>query len=140
MLFCRRVADFSGDAVSNNKYKSPTCDMLRAAKRMGLLNIVINMVEGNLPIISKKAWSKLVWEKAWTLEDVFWDTSKLIHKDNDLLHKSVGHTRYMSWWKLAGLFPPLMRVCECLARLICHASTLKRDDVRLKGMSVVNRV
>ena len=65
------------------------------------------MVEGNLPIIGKKAWSKLVWEKAWTLEDVFWDSSKLIHTDNDLLYKYVGHTRYMSWWRLADLYPPL---------------------------------
>ena len=33
-----------------------------------------------------------------------------------------------------------MRICECLARLICHASSLKPDDVRLKGLSPINRV
>ena len=79
--------------------------MLWAAKRLGLHNLCIDMIEGNLAIMGKKAWSKLVWEKAWILEDVYWDSRMLIHKDNDLSYATLCHTRYMSWWRLADLFP-----------------------------------
>ena len=113
--------------------------MLNTANRFGLLKVVTDMIEGNLAICGKKAWAKNVWEKAWLLEDVFWDSSKIIHKDNDLLYGAVGHTRYMAWWKVADFFPPLIRMCENLAKLVCHASYLKCDDPRLKGMSHSNR-
>ena len=113
--------------------------MLSSAKSMGLHNIVVDMIEGNLAVCGKKAWSKMGWEKAWMLEDVFWDSSKLIHRDNNLLYGTVGHTRYMSWWRLADLYPPLIRMCENMATLVCHASNLKCDDARLKGLSQSNK-
>ena len=138
-MFCVRSRDFVMNDTTVNVYRSPTCDMLNTAKRFGLLKVVTDMIEGNLAICGKKAWAKKVWEKAWLLEDVFWDSSKIIHKDNDLLYGAVGHTRYMAWWKVADFFPPLIRMCENLAKLVCHASYLKCDDPRLKGMSHSNR-
>ena len=95
-LFCRRAMDFKNLTSGLNKFRSPTHDMLWAAKRLGLHNLCIDMIEGNIAIIGKKAWAKLVWEKAWILEDVYWDSTKLIHKDNELLYTTLCHTRYMS--------------------------------------------
>ena len=138
-MFCRRSRDFQVNGVTDNVHRSPTFNMLSDAKRFGLLNVVVDMIEGNLDICGKKAWAKKVWEKAWLLEDVYWDASKIVHKYNDLLYGAVGHTRYMAWWKLADHNPFLIRMCENMAKLICHASFLKCDDPRLKGMSHSNR-
>ena len=33
-----------------------------------------------------------------------------------------------------------MHICENMARIICHASLLKRDDVRLKNLTPANRM
>ena len=33
-----------------------------------------------------------------------------------------------------------MYFCETMARLVCHASLLKTDDLRLKNQSRINRV
>ena len=46
----------------------------------------------------------------------------------------------MSWWKLADVYPKLNRMREKMAKLICHTSKLKCDDVRLKGLTPSNRV
>ena len=36
--------------------------------------------------------------------------------------------------------PSLMRVCECISRILSHASRLKCDDVNLKGLLASHRV
>ena len=37
----------------------------------GLLGEVITRLRSDSPVVSKKAWSDIVWGKAWMLEDAF---------------------------------------------------------------------
>ena len=92
------------------------------------------MFLNELPVVSKKTWSNLIWERAWTLEDANWKASNAILKENDLLTMTVGISRYQTWWKISDSDYRLTGMCETMSKIICHASLLKSDDVRLKGM------
>ena len=87
----------------------------------------------------KRAWSKLVWERAWKLEDANLRASNMIFKDNDILALTVGDTRYTTWWQISDMDFRFMKMCETMSKLVCHASLLKRDDCRLKGLPMSNR-
>ena len=63
----------------------------------------------------------------------------MIYKDKDLLANTLGETRYLTWWAISHLDHRLVRMCEDMSKIICHASLLKRDDCRLKGLSMSNR-
>ena len=63
----------------------------------------------------------------------------MIHKDNDLLKSTLGETRYLTWWAISDLDYRLVRMCEDMSKLICHASLLKRDDCRFKGLTMSYR-
>ena len=58
-----------------------------------------------------------------------------MYKSNDLLRSTVGKSQYLTWWHLADNTPRLQRMCEVMARLVCHTSLLKDDDPRYKGGS-----
>ena len=102
-----RVAHFRNKGVldNNNTLNSPTLDMLISAKRMGLISIVYDMCLGILPLATKRRWSKLVWEKAWLIEDSFWTSTSILHKDNDLLVNALTKTRYLTWWEMSDHYP-----------------------------------
>ena len=134
------MEDFESGEWEGNKHRNTTFDILLAARRFGLYSLLMGMIEGSIPIVGKRPWSKRVWEKAWHFEYVFWDSIKLIHKENDVLHSIVVHTRHMSWWRLAGEFPEHIKMCEYMAKFICHASRLKCDDGRLNVLLIVPRV
>ena len=136
-FFIDRVTHFRNRGVRNdeNILNSHTLEMLLAARRMGLLDIVYDMCRGNLPLAQKSSWSKLVWEKAWRLEDIYWSTTGIIHKDNDLLVNALTRTRYLSWWDMSDHNPTKVKECETMVKLISHSSKLKSDDVRLKGLT-----
>ena len=93
------------------------------------------MVCVNAQIVQKKAWSNLVWDKAWSLDDAFWKSTSLVYENNDLLFKTVGNTHYLTWWHIADNAPYLQGMCKTMARLVCHASQLKGDDPRYKKES-----
>ena len=97
------------------------------------------MVNGKIPVASKRAWSKLIWDRAWKLEDANWQASNLILKDNDLLINTMGETKYITWWSISDMDYRLMSMCEDMSKLVCHASRLKRDDVRLKSLTMSYR-
>ena len=81
-----------------------------------------------------------IWEKAWKIEDLYWSFSAFLHKDNDLPVRSIGRTRYLSWWDLSDKYPIMIRICEIMAKLLTHASKLKGDDIRLKSLTPCHRV
>ena len=139
-VFCCRCRDFTLNDVQCDPHRSVVFEILYAAKRLGLYNVLVGMMEGGITVVSKKQWSKRVWEKAWLLEDTFWDSTKIIYKENDLLYDTIRHTRYMAWWRLSDVAPSYVRMYESMCRILCHSSNLKCDDVRLKGLSPSHRI
>ena len=103
MLFCNRVTSFRYVSDYVNTKRSPTLDILKAARRLRLVDPFCDVSNGSMMVLGKKVCSKRVWEKAWQLQDVFWDSTKIIHRENDLLCSIMSHTRYMSWWKLSDV-------------------------------------
>ena len=101
--------------------------------KFDLLKTVEDMLSGRTPILTKKAWSKLCWEKAWTYEDTYWKTTAMLHKDNNLLNLVLSETRYLTWWLFSDVDQSMMRVCENMVKILCRASKLKCDDPTLKG-------
>ena len=140
-VFIDRVAHFRNIGINCdvNPLNSPTLDMLISAKRFGLLSIIFDMCTGNLPIAQKNRWSRLVWDKAWEIEDLFWSSTTIIHKDNDLLVKALTETKYLSWWAMSDNQPHMISVCKTMVKLISHSSRLKGDDIRLKGLTPSHR-
>ena len=133
MIFRERVMKFLKDkeAGEHNIYGSPTFDLLNMCTKFDVLDEVISMLVGNTAIISKTAWSKKIWEKAWVLDDVFWQTTYILNRDNDLLFGTVGKSQYMTWWAMSDKWPHLIRMCEVLSKIVCRTSMLKSDDYRL---------
>ena len=122
-----------------NEYRSPIYDILNVADLFALFNIIQELVNGKSPLVSKRAWSKIIWERAWKLDDADWNAYNYISKDNDLLALTVGKTWYLTWWYISDIDYTLVRMCETMAKMICHTSRLKKDDFRLKGLSMSNR-
>ena len=57
-------------------------------------------------------------------------------RSQDLLKRIDSGCRYLSWWYLSDIHPKMMYMCENLAKIVCHASLLKTDDVRLKRQTL----
>ena len=98
-----------------------------------------DMTEGIIPIASKKAWSLLMWDRAWRVEDANWHDSNAIFKKNDLLTHTIGEIMYLTWWAISDLDYILVCMCEDMSNIICHASLSMRDDCRLKGLTMRKR-
>ena len=122
-----------------NMFNSPLFDIFNSCLRLGLLEQLVKMAKGMIPIMSKTGWSKLVWEKAWTLDDAYWKSLLATTDDNNILYKTIGVPRYLSWWQISDNYPRHAKMCESLARLVCKTSLLKSDDYRLKGLTHSNR-
>ena len=134
LIFC--------DDIENrrkNPYGSPIFDILNIALIFGVLGTIKTMSDGISPIVSKNAWSRLIWERAWRLDDSNWHASNTVLRENDLLRKTIGNSRYLSWWAISDYDYRLVKMCETMSRIICHSSQLKRDDYRLKGLPMSNR-
>ena len=140
-IFGLRFATFCENPRNGrtNKYRSPIFDLLNVAISFGLFNVIQEMINGTSPIVSKTAWSKIIWERAWRLDDADWSASNFLFKDNDLLALTVGKTRYLSWWYISDMDYRYIKMCETMAKIICHTSRLKRDDFRLKGSPMSTR-
>ena len=128
------------DGHSINSLKSPIFDLLNAARRLGLLNTVVGMINGTIPLYSKKRWSKYMWSQAWKLEDNYWLSITTINRDCQYLTGTIGQVRYLTWWYISDKFPSTIKYCENLAKIVCKASRLKTDDYRLKGLPPSHRV
>ena len=136
-VFKERVRSYFHDRANGsiNMYGSPIFDLLNTAARFGLLQRVGDMTLGAGGGITKTQWSRTVWSKVWELDDLFWKSTTMVYKSNDLLRNTVGNAQYLTWWHLADNTPRLQKMCEIMARLVCHTSLLKDDDPRCKGGS-----
>ena len=99
---------------------------------------VDNMVERD-HLYQKSTWKKMVWERAWSLEDMFWKVEYMLHKSLDLVSSINPSPRYLTWWTLSDKYPEYMYMCETMSRLVCHASLLRMDDLRLKKSTMYDR-
>ena len=140
-IFMLRLKKFCNDTESSRKnpYDSPIYDIFNVALVFGVLGIIKEMSEGNIPIVSKYAWSQRIWERAWKLDDANWHASNTVLRSNDLLKKTIGNARYLSWWAISDYDYRLINMCKTMSRIICHTSLLKRDDYRLKSSPMSNR-
>ena len=93
--------------------------MLDPSIRFDFIGPVLEMALGNVQVTPKKAWSKMVWEQAWKLDDTYWKSNAFMQGRNDLLFKTVGKSQYLTWWYLAENSPQLQSMCEDMARLVC---------------------
>ena len=118
-----------------NKYNSPIFELLNTGVKFGLFKMIFNMYNGEIPIVPKNKWSKMVWSIGWRLDDTFWESTAIMHTKNDLLMKTIGNAQYITWWHLADVVPGIQGMCETMAKLVCHASRLKEDDFSLIGSS-----
>ena len=123
-----------------NSHSSPIFEMLETCVRFNLLEKVLEMTFGYVNVIGKKVWSRMVWDKAWILDDAYWKSTGILHEQNDMLLKTVGKPQYLTWWHLADNIPHLQGMCESMARLVCHASLLKGDDPRYKREGANSRM
>ena len=140
-IFKSRLTDFCNDMelCRMNRHNSPIFDILNNAVIYGILGPIKEMSEGKMCIAPKKSWSNLIWDRAWKLENANWHASNSILRQNDLLTKTIGDTRYLVWWYISDKDYRLTRMCEDMSRILCHASLLKRDDYRLKGLSMSSK-
>ena len=113
-------------------------DLLEVASTFNMHEEVKDMVERDRHF-SKGYWKERVWARAWELEDVYWMVEFNLHQSLDLLHMVCYENRYLTWWAISDRYPQNISVCETLAKLVCHASLLKVDDVRLKGSSLASK-
>ena len=108
-----------------NEFSSPVYDLLNACSRFGLIGTIFDILTGNINMVSKVAWSKAVWEKAWVLGDAYWRSLCMVHNSNDMLLCTIPKTKYLIWWQMVDKCPALQRMGETMARLVCRASRLK---------------
>ena len=139
VIFGLRLKAFCNNLEESrkNRFRSPIFNILDVAVIYGVLGPIQDMTEGKIPVVSKRAWSQLVRDRA--SKDANWRATNFIYKDNDLLMNTLGETRYLTWWAISDLDHRLVRMCEDLSKIICHASRLKRDDFRLKGLTMSNK-
>ena len=71
---------------------------------------------------------------------MYWRLQFNVCRSLDIIGLTSQDYRYLTWWYLSDKYPCAMRSCEIVARLVCHASLLKADDVRLKRLNKSDRV
>ena len=120
--------------LTENVHNSPTSEIYNAASGMGIFNILSDSTCDRKTLCTKKSWSRYVWDRAWKLEDLYWASTSIIKKDNDLLVKVMVKTKYLICWEMSDKFSTFLRTCETMAKLVSHASRLKCDDIRLNGL------
>ena len=90
--------------------------------------------------MSKQQWSRLVWQQAWSIEDAYWRSANLVMKDNGLVVSTITNPNDLIRWHIADEVSGMMRMCENMAKLVCHASPLKYDDCSQKEKPMSYRV
>ena len=140
-IFCERatvIFENEGHHLNETGF-SLVNDLLNTADIFNLWDEVRNMVMlGHR--YAKFAWKTKVWDRAWDLEDVYWRLQFNVCRSLDIIGLTSPDCRYLTWWYLSDKYPRAMKSCEIVARLVCHASLLKADDVRLKRLNKSDRV
>ena len=141
IIFIERAKSYfdNEELCSLNMCRSSVFDLLNTANTFGIINDIRDMVYRNLEW-SRAHWRAKLWKRAWELEDVYWCVKSRCHRSLELLVEICTTTRYVIWWQIADKSPHLMRECETMVKLLCHASLLKIDDVRLKSLTIANKL
>ena len=141
-FFKTRLEEFINDRIrcQSNFNRSPMFDMFNECARFDVLALLQDMAMSVVPLMSKSGLSKLVWQRAWIIEDAFWASTNLIMRESDLLVGTMSITNYPAWWQLSDSHPEYMRSCAIMARLVCHSSRLKGDDCRYRGLPLSHRI
>ena len=63
-----------------------------------------------------------------------------MNMENDLLACTMNGARYTVWWQLSDYDSDMMKICECIAKILCHTSLLKVDDYRLKDQPPSSKI
>ena len=139
-VFCIRARRIFENPAGHNfdEEYSVVLNLINTSVRFGLDQEVRNMVERD-QMYSKQKWKQLVWAKAWLLEDAYWQVECRLHRSLDLLENIGCGNRYLTWWYISDKFPLQTATCEIMAKIVCHATLLKADDVRLKRSSIAAR-
>ena len=140
IVFVQRTMHFNNNIAESmeNVHDSPVFDILKTSITFGLYDFILNMVTRN-HVYTKIQWKRIVWNRAWEIEDEDWQYGALFYKSLNCLNMSIGKTYYLSWWHISDCIPSKMRQCENMAKLVCRISDLKSDDYNLRGASFLNK-
>ena len=134
-ILIERVKEFRDNVT--NQYDSPLLNILQVCKDMGLEEHIYSMARGNL--LSKTQWKRLVWQRAWTIEQNEWSDSLENDPKMDVIALTMPNLDYSVWWVIADNLHQHMRKCEIMIKLICHDSRLKGDDNTLPRLPFGSR-
>ena len=139
VVFTERYRAIKGHVCPNENFaESIVSDLIEVVNIFKLDEEVNNMVERG-HIYQKSVWKKMVWDRAWSIEDMFWKVEYRLQRSLDLVSATNPGPRYLTWWALSDKFPEYISMCETMSRLVCHASLLRMDDLRLKKQSIYAR-
>ena len=138
-IFSERVKQLNqaGTPLKDEEY-SIVSNLMNVVSVFNLSREVLNMIERG-HVYEKATWKKIIWDRAWSLEDTFWRVECNLQRNLDLISVINPSPRYLTWWALSDRYPSLIYFCETLGRLVCHASLLRMDDIRLKGLPAFAR-
>ena len=137
VVFLKRLHDFDNniDKACENKYFSPTFDLLRVSMIFRMYDMVLRMANGT-HVYSKLAWKKIVWTNAWKIDDEEWNYTSALFNDTHYLYNTTPGIKYpVVWWDIANLRSDLIPMCETMSKLVCRASELKSDDFNTKNQT-----
>ena len=126
-VFIERLNEYQEGQA--NDYDSPIIQILEFCVELGVLEQVNQMARGHT--FSKVGWKKIVWDKAWAIEDINWTEGAANNCKMDLVTMVTDKPIYSVWWSLADKFQQYMKRCEVMTKLLCHTSKLKADDSKL---------
>ena len=136
VVFVERYRAIKRHGPTDETYEgSIVSDLIDTINFFSLSTEVDNMVERN-HFYQKGHWRKMVWERAWSLEDVFWKIEYRLRRSLDLISSVNYGPRYLTLWALSDKYPEHINMCETMSRFVCHASLLKMDDLRLKKLTM----
>ena len=135
-ILLERVREFQID--DDNLYDSPMKQMLQFCHDFNLFESICAMSEGRIP--SKGLWKRVVWQKAWEIEQETWDNLMVSCKYVDLLKQVMTQPSYSIWWIISDNDRRYMRRCEVMVKLLCHTSLLKDDNCKLRKTSIWTRM
>ena len=83
----------------------------------------------------KRVWKKIAWDHELT----FWGIEHKMQKSLDMLSVVNPSSGYLTSCGVSNRYPTVINLCETMARLVCHASVLGTDDIRLKKLPPSSR-
>ena len=138
-VFINRYRIYVSDRprYSLNVLDSPVFDIMRIVDIFGLHNEVNDMVQ-NTRLYSKMQWRKIVWAKAWQLENRDWKIRASLFKVTKYIGSMHESVKPLIWWQIGDMSHDLMKNVETMVKLVTRASKLKSDCYQFKN-DTINR-